>query len=753
MTLRIMALLFVALFTAGTTLSGGSITGGSLVGTSPEAFVTLEDSAEWGTGGTVVDLTGVIPPFRTHEEAQGSQPALPLNTAGWTTITLSACTEAALETALAAVTVDETIIDASACSDITASGLSGDLFINWSPAKDKLVLRGENDTDGTILRVVHDGLIPAVDGLSHRMLQIGSSVDPTPIATWGLDRGASLNSQVIGTVDALTEVYEGDIIWIGEPSGFAMYGSDASGPTELRLIRRVLCARWSDTNHGADCTGVSANGDIRLDKPMTMDFDPAGPYDFSDQFTAFEIKHIERLGGGTLTNNVANYIGLENFSIIHSHPYAVRPDRPAIRWQGVNYFWMKNVTLNGWSQNRLDFGLSTTHTGPGLIVSSRINDEAWDTTCSAAVLLLATTNPVQLTMDSPAECTWGAASEPIWFPDDFPIAAIRGTHAYTIVVPEAAGQITIALTGIDGAGMDTSPGGWGVALKFFSDASVYMRTGASGVEFADLTMDNTRIGILMQGAVETIIGYVDLWTDSQIGYNRGIFDHSGWGHALIEGVRSNAQWLTMMANSPAAGPGEGPSTIVYGGHFVDDGTSTTAAYGGSGYGGSSPGYWFDETGNTSRAGRQNYGLVAFGNVFGGVNTMIDTCDQPGSAAGCADNQASGIYLRSYVHETGNLWKTDIDARLAPYGVGSSANLTTVSPESEAGEANEGTELSVGDRGRGYPTSLYRTVVPSWWCTQSGTFPNIGAAYQDAEDAPHPNLPAQIRRLGTTCTPP
>ncbi len=49
----------------------------------------------------------------------------------------------------------------------------------------------------------------------------------------------------------------------------------------------------------------------------------------------------------------------------------------------------------------------------------------------------------------------------------------------------------------------------------------------------------------------------------------------------------------------------------------------------------------------------------------------------------------------------------------------------------------------------FPASLYRTEAPSWWCEESGPFPNIGAPSDRLGN--YSKLPAQIRLEGGTCT--
>ena len=50
----------------------------------------------------------------------------------------------------------------------------------------------------------------------------------------------------------------------------------------------------------------------------------------------------------------------------------------------------------------------------------------------------------------------------------------------------------------------------------------------------------------------------------------------------------------------------------------------------------------------------------------------------------------------------------------------------------------------------FPASLYRSVPPSWWCDESGPFPNIGAP-SDSASGGYSRLPAQIRLEGGACS--
>lgn len=50
----------------------------------------------------------------------------------------------------------------------------------------------------------------------------------------------------------------------------------------------------------------------------------------------------------------------------------------------------------------------------------------------------------------------------------------------------------------------------------------------------------------------------------------------------------------------------------------------------------------------------------------------------------------------------------------------------------------------------FPASLYRSQAPSWWCEESGAFPNIGAPSDTAGS--YGRLPAQVRLDGGACTP-
>lgn len=124
----------------------------------PPSFLTLADSADWGPGGAVADMTSAVPQWTSLTESHGpTSPGLPLDTTGWTVVTPASCTKAGFDAAVAAATSCNTVLDVSACSVIETdrTGLGADPApFKYNPPGCKIghVLRG-NPTTRTILRV------------------------------------------------------------------------------------------------------------------------------------------------------------------------------------------------------------------------------------------------------------------------------------------------------------------------------------------------------------------------------------------------------------------------------------------------------------------------------------------------------------------------------------------------------------------------------------------------------------------------
>lgn len=758
------------------------------------AFLRLEDSPLWGTGGSIVDLTVAVPQFRPLEEARGTaSPALPLDTTGWTQINVSTCTEAAVEAALASISVEETVVDVSACSLIP---LIGDeelghirLDAGVTPIRKRIVIRG-NPTTRT--RFAREELAPTFgpggnipDGDSgHReyALAIGNTLGAFPsLASWTWDVGLSMGDLIVGSNQAITGVYPGDVVKLGVQLP-AEYDSQGRG-SDARNVRRVLCARWDDgTEQPPGCAatyGLVANNRLRIDSPLTTHFGTGGPYAFSPGITAPTISHVENSGAPSPANGIWEYIGLENLEFEHEAPYIVQDFHPAVRFGQIRDLWFKNVRFGPWGATKLSGPAVSSAGADGvLVLSSFMDGEVWKPECTGTIASITATNPLTMVVNTHPKCTsdaaWGESiavggsssqgigvngysgnNPAIFIPDSCEVPELRGVWSmrHDADLPDTGiATIDLVIPGIDGTGISNlTPDCYYVNLTQFGDAAVYSEVATSQLQIANTPFTNTRVGILVQGGWETLSLYNDFHTDPNHHAGRGLFDHDGMGSYAWEGNVSNGQQIAMIAGSPANGPGHGPHVILGRNEFVDDGTVTATAYGAMPNG--NLGYLLNESSNQD--GLANHFFVIAGNVLegnwnGGASDKLDSCDNAG-ASDCSQElppSGTGVYWVNDFYETGNLWKGfDIDAFLTQ-----SPDLNPTSfRDSDATEANEGAELSPSDRARAYWHSMVYSDVPAWWCVESGPFPSVGAPhYTEAQPA---MLPSTRRRLGLSCTNP
>lgn len=762
-----------------------------------DGFTTLAESTDWGTGGAIVDLTEVVPKFRALEEARGTySPALPLSTAGWTEIVVSTCTEAAVEAAIDAIAVEQTVVDLSACATIPLIGAEelGHIRLDASltPIKKRIVFRGNAITRTKFVREElaptfgAGGNIPDSDG-GHReyAFAIGdpgaTGAFPT-LASWTWDHGKAMGDLVVGSNQAITGVYPGDVIQVGVTYPLA-YRDQGRG-SNPRNVRRVLCAKWNDgTEHPAGCAaayGIVANNRIRLDSELTAHFGTDGPYAFSPDITAPTIRHIENSGAPTPANGIWEYIGFENIEFEHEAPYVVLDFHPAVRFGKIKDLWFENVRFGPWGAVKLSGpAVSVSGAASILVRSSFIDGAVWKPECVSTIASITATNPLTMIVNTHPNCdtdgAWGESiaiggsssqgigvngyngnNPTIFISDSCEVPELRGVWSmrHDADLPDAGiTSVNLVLPGINGTGIvNLTPNCYYTNLTQFGDAAVYSEVATSQLQIVNSPFINTRVGLLIQGGWETASLFNEFHTEPNHHAGRALFDHDGLGPYLHEGNQSNGQKIAMIAGSPAAGPGHGPHVVLSNNEFLDNGTVSATAYGAMTN--DNLGCLLNESANQD--GLANHFFVIAGNAIdcnwnGGVNDKLDSCDNAG-ASDCTQelppDPATGIFWVNDFYETGNLWRTfDIDAYLTQ-----SPDLNPTSfRDSDLTEGNEGTELSAPDRARDYWSSMIYTAVPDWWCSESGTFPGIGAAAYTA--ATPADLPAKRLRLGQSCTRP
>lgn len=729
------------------------------------AFLRLEDSTHWGPGGAVMDLTDAIPVFRSLDEEIHPvyAPALPLDTTGWSAVTPSACTEAAIQTAVNGATACNVVIDISACSNVNLADDSQaveDPHIALAPSgcRHGLVLRGD-PVNRTTMRVNRTQDARTTAGSSSEVresgfaLGSGSAFELEDTFTW--DTGREMNSTIVGSNNAITGVYEGDILEIGVTPLGGVYASDGAGA--FRFSRRVLCAKWNDgTEHPAGCGatyGISTNNRIKIDFEITSSFETTGPYRWSSLYTGHFIRLVERMGfnGNPSTNNDYVYLGIENVNFEHDHPFTLADFRPAIRTDKVLYAWIENVRVGEWGATKIQPGRSASKSSHVLIRNSELEGETWKTRCIASITGLAQTNPVQLTIntdvDSGTACRgtteWnGTTLNPVVYIDPTcSVEPIRGLHGYDVVTPWSGGNVTISLPGINGAGLSTSLDCYAANQRYFGVAAIYADVNTNGVHVINNSLVDTKVGLIVQGGWDTIAAYNECYTRAGAVVSRCLFNHEGHGPLLWEGNVSNAQYLANHQTAHANGPGRGPHTVKYRNHFLSDGVATSPVHGDV----TNSGLGHTENAMSNMGGSSAHYDVIFGNVIGGrTGSIIDSVDNNDNGNTAEEIASGGPYYSEDVRATGNLYRLwDGDSL---FSSGGALNPTTLRDNTEA---DEGSELSEADRNRDYPESLVYKQVPSWWCLESGTFPGVGAPAYTASTPP--NIPAMRVRQGLGCT--
>lgn len=731
------------------------------------ALLRLEDSADWGPGGAVVDLTDAVPQFSALSEDHGpTSPALPLDTSSWSTVTLDggSCTPAGFAAAVASVSSCNTVVDVSACSSIVwdqSDRAPASHVAQFYPSACKIgmVLRG-HPTNRTRLEILHDGewrswslpspgSIPG-DGRREGLLLVGQSGGIrtlNSIAAWTWTGGQQLNSTE-GTVSGtFVGLYPGDVIMLRSAQWSGAYATNVLGGQIPRNLRKVVCSVWSTgAIKGSGCDG-KANGTIVWDRPITKDYRTAGPYYYSSNMTGQQIQHVARLStddAGTYpitSGNTLVHVGIENIEFVSDRRH-IYQGAAALQFNNVAYGWIVNSKLPTWANDALMIGCQVCQDGAGnrgevgnvLVARNEFDDPIFARRGTGKSVAMTTGNPAALTIDTSGPGSpdldqsnywtantldWG-----VWIdPKDCNEPGIVGYHDISIVTPWASSSVTVGLSDVNGAGLSTTPDCYVTLLRTYDSGTIRLDTNAFGHLIEDNSFENTRINIMVQGASEIVVGYNEMATEAGFAGQRHFFDHEGGGDYLVEGNVSNAGWIVPLASAGAAGPGRGPDAVYAFNEFVRNGVPAAEVWGGHG-GCQTPmcaGYSTDTSDTDVRGEFQ----VWLGNIISGYSG--------------ADIDAPLLWNK--VRITGNLWRS---FDMTP-------NFSASNPESiVVGNSNNVSEMPSPDRAREFPDSLYRKTIPPWWCAQSGAFPNVGAPHYTATNSA--NLPAKIRRAGGLCTP-
>lgn len=709
-----------------------------------QTFTTFNNSG-WGTG-RQYDLSNRIPrpvPLDSY---------LPLDTSGWTFRTLNApsdCTQAAVNSAISSAT-GPTVIVLPDCT-ITITSNSDGIAFNISNSKNRLVIRGHSSGRSKLLWSPSGN--PPNNGWRHNMFNRGGT--PGSIATWSWNAGYTQGTSVVRSNQAISEVYPNDIVRLG----ITQWTDSSSAYGEYY---RVVCAKWgTGATQGTGCS-TEPNNTIKIDR--NLPFDMTGSLYQNGAFTGHTITHVERVGGGTTTNNMAEYIGLENFAIEHSKPAAIDAFQSAIEDNSCMECWISGVKFstpwgNSWVGN--SNGASRI-----LYISNDFVGPLWRSRCRADVtgLTASANNTAQVTLTVNSSCNnvnaqgqpfWCTNLEPgIWFPPDYPVASLAGKMAKCSCVDcdTSDNRITIALTDsatnlpISATGLPSNPGGWGMQINNYGIAGFYFSGVAGGSQVINNSFRNARVGFIQQqGGYSTVVAYNYYKTDPGNQCSRSFFIHGGPGTATLwEGNDADCGYTTYA--TAAQGHGVGPYFTM----FRNRGRVTSANFG-MNHQCPNGGICNEMTGQDGFSSDQHNILANFlGGISGGAFGHCDHDDQD-SSAGCASPyQLYNPHLHKNVWHAEDIASDDLETV--------ARNPTIVAPD-EAASLNDNVLRApnvAGWNDFAWPTSiLYDSIgrAPRWWCQESGVFPNIGAPSDDLTGGAQnlSKLPAEIRMNGGNCS--
>ncbi len=721
----------------------------------PEQPVRFADS-HFGTG-QPGDITGrVVRPVMLDTY-------LPVDTSSWATVPIT-CSAVALRNAITLAGPKTIISFPPACSLRITSGKGA--FFNISNRHDEVVIRGNKD--GKTKIVVDMRASPPSDGWKHVLFQIGSAETQT-VASWTWDGGFDKGDRVVRSKQAILEVYPGDIVrlstdrWTNTHHGY-------------RASHLVLCAQWADgTRKGTDCSGVTGNNQIKLDRELP--FDMTGASHYMGRITGHTITQVERRGGGLRqSNNIPMHIGIEDITVEHLHPMAVDAFNSMVEAQGCFECWMSGVKASAWGNSWLDTGSGgQSATSRFLVFGSDFEGPLWRMRCNALVTRLSNTRPVEATFGAIGECrSWCGNLEPgIWFPDDFPEPKLAGRIASCSCEGGGAecnagdDRVTVQLfeasTGepIDGSGMNRVPSGWATQLNNYGIGGVYFSGAVSSAQLVNSSMKNARVGMIQQqGAYETVAFGNYFTTDANHNQSRCLFTHGGPGSGSLW-ERNDCDMGYATYAKAAQGHGIGPyHTMLY-----NRGRERPERSGGLWDQCPSGGICVERTGQKGFANEQLNFLGNFLSIIhqGGPSTHgkpLDLCDNDGSGGGPPNCSLTGpqvpflMYKMAWLRNV--VWGETLDAD------DFDANPTTFKPDYLEGSGVDKRPEKWASTN--WPTTLAYDrqleadaswTQPDWWCKESGPFHNGMGAPTDDRDGGRPNyskLPAQIRLEGGTCTP-
>ncbi len=259
----------------------------------------------------------------------------------------------------------------------------------------------------------------------------------------------------------------------------------------------------------------------------------------------------------------------------------------------------------------------------------------------------------------------------------------------------------------------------------WNKAALKLNEATSGNQIEKNVFQGTEVSIeLENGAAHNIVAY-NYIADPDGPCERGIFLHNDYAAAnLFEGndIACPAQWDDYWGSS-------GPHNTFFRNRLRDGAEMLQAQYAG-------------RLGGEYLRGLEHlaYNLLA--------NHVVDLAGGPQPTQN-VDSHGRDFWIERNVY-TGLCSLAQSAGSVAPECRSSGPPLATNTTwrSNHHGDAAPSAWSAVS-----IPASLYRSQAPSWWCQESGAFPNVGAPTDDASGSPpaYPKLPAQRLAEGLSCT--
>ncbi|MFP6684994.1 MAG: hypothetical protein VB934_09785, partial [Polyangiaceae bacterium] len=477
--------------TAGAGANGGSGGSGAYPPMMPPSdFVSLADS-DWGEGANPAsaNLTGRIPTW--------SPLALPLDTSGWTqdtslqNATCDASTFADVQARYNAASENTVIVLPNCTIEVVSSSRT-----IWNLAvKDGIEFLGQANTK--FLVTVPPGYYDADqlprEGLDANFMVVGNTAS-SAIATCDWVGGFELGSKKLQldpncglSSSGADGWYASDLVDVLSDR-FPNQGTGMRHRITYRItcVDGVLPGAGDRVGSPEACATLDGDNQIAIDRPLYLDYND-NVY-FFGQIPGKRVELIERKGGGTLTNHVAENIGFRNIEFEHAYGYTLDARTPPITWQLVADAWAIGNTFQKWGGAWIMYKRTASRI---LTKSNTFIGPLWRTRCVASIVSVQRSNPMRLvvaTAGGPhktcADHRWNGTFETtLYFSENVGEPGLAGKFFdYEKISGPSNGQHVLELPHVDGTAFSVNPGGFVSNLNSWNVGASYSFGGSNEVQ-------------------------------------------------------------------------------------------------------------------------------------------------------------------------------------------------------------------------------------------------------------------------------